>query len=324
MSIQPNTGATAAEQANAEAERKEHRYLSAGEAERDVLRESPGFYKRAWRKLKKDKLAIVALVFLVIIVMFALGAPIVSRLTGFDYATGNLRTRLLPPLSEGHFLGTDNNGRDLLTRLAYGGRISMMVAVIALLFSLSIGLTVGAVAGFFGGLIDSILMRLVDMIISIPTITILLIMSTLFRPGPVGLALIIGGLGWTGTSRLIRGEVLTLKNRDYVDAARVIGASNSQIVIRHIMPNVVSLVIVAVSLSLPGLILTEAALSYLGFGVRIPIPSWGNMLNDSRSSIAQSWWFTFFPGFMITFTALCINLVGIGLRDALDPRLNEA
>lgn len=291
---------------------------------RNVLKESPGFYTRAWRKLRKDRLSIVALMVTALIVLFSFGAPVVSRLTGFDYMTGNYAQVLIGPFKNGeNLLGTDNNGRDILTRLAYGGRISMTVASLSLVFSLLIGMTVGSIAGFFGGAIDSILMRLVDVIISIPGITLLLLLSVWFRPGPVGLSFVIAALGWTGVSRLIRGEVLTLKNRDYVDAARVIGASNREIIIRHIFPNVIPIVLVWASLSLPSLILYEAALSYLGFGVGIPNPSWGNMLDDSRGYFAQSWTFAFFPGFMIFMSALAINLLGNGLRDALDPRLGE-
>ncbi len=297
---------------------------SLGSAQRDVVKETPGFYTRAWRKLRKDKLAMGSLVVTVLLLLFSFGAPIVSRLTGFDYMTGDYSQVLVGPMENGNnVLGTDNNGRDILTRLAYGGRISMTVAILALIFSLVIGMSVGAIAGFFGGAIDSILMRLVDVIISIPGITLLLLLSVWLRPGPVMLAVIIAFLGWTGVSRLIRGEVLTLKHRDYVDAARVIGASNSQIITRHIFPNVVPIVLVWASLSLPSLIIYEATLSYLGFGVGIPTPSWGNMLDDSRAYFSQSWTFAFFPGLMIFMSALCINLLGNGLRDALDPRLNE-
>lgn len=295
-----------------------------GALDRDHLKESPGFYTRAWRKLRKDKLAMFGLATIIVIALFSFGAPVVSELTGHDYATGNYAKVKAPPF-EGteNILGTDDNGRDILTRLAYGGRISMQVAVVALVAALTIGMAIGAIAGYFGGAIDSILMRFVDVIISIPSITLLLLLSVWLRPGPIGLAFVIAATGWTGVSRLIRGEVLTLKNRDYIDAARVLGSSNWRIITKHIFPNVVSIVIVWASLALPSLILTEAALSYLGFGVRIPIPSWGNMLDDARSYYMQSWTAAFFPGFMIFMSALSINLLGNGLRDALDPRLSE-
>lgn len=295
-----------------------------GRADRNVLRKTPGFYARAWRKLRRDRTAMISLVLTVIILIFSFGAPIVSKMTGFDYMTGDYGQILKGPFENGkNILGTDNNGRDILTRLAYGGRISMTVAVVALAFALTLGIAVGSISGFFGGAIDSVLMRAVDVILSIPTITLLLLLQVWFTPGPFGLAIIIGALGWTGVARLIRGEVLSLKSRDYVDAARVIGATNTQLITRHIMPNVIPIVLVWASLALPSLILTEASLSYLGFGVHLPTPSWGNMLDDSRAYFSQSWTFAFFPGFMIFLAALCINLLGNGLRDALDPRLNE-
>lgn len=309
------------------------KYTSLGAADRDKLRETPGFYVRSWRRLKKDRIAVLSLIVLAIIVAFALAAPLIESWMGVTYQKTNLRAVLLSPGQTftdpvtgevtRHWLGTDGAGRDILIRLAYGGRISLMVAGLALIFSLLIGMTVGATAGFFGGFVDSLLMRFVDVILCIPGITLLLLISVVIQPGPVGLAFVIALLGWTGVSRLIRGEVLALKQRDYVDAARVIGASNSNIIIRHIFPNVVSLVIVWASLALPSLILYEATLSYLGFGVQMPVPSWGNMLDDAREFFRRSWSFTFIPGMAITLTALCINLLGNGLRDALDPRLNE-
>lgn len=290
---------------------------------RAELRETPGFYTRAWRQLRKDKVAMGALVVVVLMLFFSFGAPLVAKMTGYTYEEIDLSQALVGPGTGGHILGTDHSGRDLLTRLAYGGRISMMVSVVALVTALVIGISLGSISGFFGGAIDSILMRLVDAWLSIPGITILLILSVLIRPGPFSLAIIIGVLSWAGITRLIRGEVLALKNRDYIDAARVTGASDSQIIRRHILPNVLSILVVWASLALPGLILTEAGLSYLGFGVQIPTPSWGNMLNESRAYINRSWAFAFFPGFMIFLSALSINLLGNGLRDALDPRLND-
>ena len=291
--------------------------------DRSHLKSSPGFYTRAWRRFRKDRVAVAALIVAIIIIGFSFAAPIVSWWTGYGYAESNLMNKLAPVGSEGHLLGTDANGRDILTRLAYGGRVSMTVAVLALISAFAIGATIGAVAGYYGGWVDSVLMRFVDIIISIPGITILLLLSVWFRPGPLGLAFVIAALAWTGISRLIRGEVLSLKTRDYIDAARVIGASNSRIIFSHIFPNVISIAIVWMSLALPGLILYEATLSYLGFGVAIPQPSWGNMLEEANQFYRTSWTFVFIPGFAIYLAALSLNLVGNGLRDALDPRLNE-
>jgi peptide/nickel transport system permease protein len=295
-----------------------------GAQSRDKLQSTPGYYARAWRTFRHDKVAMAALVLSVLLLVFSFGAPLISWITGNDYATNDLRNQLLPWFANSdHILGTDPNGRDILVRLAYGGRISMTVAILALVFALAIGLTLGAISGFYGGIVDSLIMRFVDVIISIPTIALLLLISVWWRPGPVGLAVIIALLGWTGLARLVRGEVLSLRSRDYVDAARVLGATNRVIISRHIFPNVVSLVIVWASLALPGLIITEATLSYLGFGVRIPIPSWGNMLQEAYAFITLSWTYAFLPGLCIFLAALAFNLLGIGLRDALDPRLNN-
>ncbi|CAN5738160.1 ABC transporter permease [soil metagenome] len=291
--------------------------------DRSQLHSTPGFYRRAWRRFRKDKVAIAALALAIFILTFSFGAPVVSLMTGYDFARGDLTKTLLGPGEQGHLLGTDANGRDILTRLAYGGRVSMMVSVLAVISALTIGASVGSIAGYYGGFIDSVLMRFVDVIISIPGITILLLLSVWFRPGPVGLAFVIAALAWTGIARLVRGEVLTLKNRDYIDAARVTGASNTRIIMRQLFPNVISIVIVWMSLALPSLIIYEATLSYLGFGVRIPQPSWGNMLDEAKEFYRASWTYVFIPGFAIYMAALSFNLVGNGLRDALDPRLNS-
>ncbi len=300
------------------------RNKSLGEAlDRSHLQSTPGFYSRAWKRFRKDKIAVAALVVATLIVIFSFGAPVVSALTGHGYAEGDLRSKLLAPGEEGHLLGTDGNGRDILTRLAYGGRVSMTVAVLALVSAFTIGATIGSVAGFYGGAADSLLMRFVDIVIAIPGITVLLLLSVWFRPGPIGLAFVIAALAWTGVARLIRGEVLSLKTRDYIDAARLIGASNRRIILTHLFPNVVSIAIVWMSLALPALILYEATLSYLGFGVQIPDPSWGNMLEEANDFYRDSWTFVFIPGFAIYLSALSFNLIGNALRDALDPRLNE-
>ncbi|MDP9365118.1 MAG: ABC transporter permease [Chloroflexota bacterium] len=291
---------------------------------RGQLSSTQGFYQRAWRRFRKNQVSMIALGVAVLIVLFALGAGLISEyVTGVSYAQGDLRNKLQGPLIEGHPLGTDANGRDLLTRLAYGGRISLLVASLATVAILLIGGAVGAIAGFFGGAIDSFLMRLVDVMLSLPELAILLLISAIYTPGPVGLALIIAATGWTGFARLIRGEVLSLRNRDYVDAARVLGASNGRIMLRHLVPNVIPTVVIWSSLIVPSLILTEAALSFLGFGVQIPTPSWGNMLQDATAFYTRSAWNVFLPGFAIFLTVLAINLVGNGLRDALDPRLTD-
>lgn len=284
---------------------------------------SPGFYRRSWRKYRRNKVAMAGLAVMLTIVAFVLGADLVSEATGFTYQKGNLRNSLAPPFSEDHLLGTDVNGRDVLTRLAYGGRSSLMVAGLAAIATLFIGGTIGAVAGYFGGIVDSVLMRCVDVLLCLPGLSILILVSTLYQPGPIGLALVLAALSWAGIARLVRGEVLSLRSRDYVEAARVLGASNGRVIFKHIMPNVLPVMIVWISLVIPGIILLEAALSFLGFGITVPTPSWGNMLESAKDYYTKSWTAVFIPGLMIYVTALSIYLVGNGLRDALDPRLND-
>ncbi len=295
----------------------------AGVEQRAQLRSTPGFYRRGYRRFRRNKISMVALVVLGFIVAFILSAGLISEWTGYDYERNVLRDQLKSPFTDGHILGTDAVGRDVLVRLAYGGRTSLQVAAIAATLTLAIGALIGTVSGYYGGFIDSILMRLVDVLISIPGLSLLILVSVLYRPGPKGLGVILALLGWTGLARLVRGEVLAIRSREFVDAARIVGATNVRIMFRHILPNVVPIMVIWVSLAIPGLILAEAALSFLGIGVRIPIPSWGNMLEGAKDYYSTSWTNVFIPGFAIYITVLAINLVGNGLRDALDPRLNE-
>jgi peptide/nickel transport system permease protein len=291
--------------------------------DRAHLRATPGPYRRAWQRFRRDRVAMAGLLGFVAIVLFALSADLLSAVTGHTYWQGELRDQFLPPFSPGHLLGTDANGRDVLVRAAYGGRISLAVAGLASILLLAIGGAVGAVSGYFGGFVDAVLMRVVDVLLCVPGLPLLILAFTIYRPGPYGLAFFIAALGWAGGARLIRGEVLSLRSRDYVEAARIIGASDARIILQHIVPNVIPIMIVSLSLSLPGLILFEAALSFLGFGVQIPTPSWGNMLENAREYFTRSWFNVFIPGFLIFLTVLTISLVGNGLRDALDPRLND-
>lgn len=286
-------------------------------------RATPGYARRAWQRFRRDRVAFVGLVLTAVIIAFALAAGLISSLTGHTYWRGELGNQFVAPFSEGHLLGTDTNGRDVLVRLAYGGRVSLLIAAMAAVTTLLLGGAVGAAAGYFGGWVDAVLMRLVDVMLSIPGLPILILISVLFKPGVVGLAIILALLSWPGVARLIRGEVLARRSSDYVEAARVLGANHSRIVLQHIVPNVVPTMVVWMSLAIPSLILTEAALSFLGFGVRVPNPSWGNMLNGATDYYSKSWTNVFIPGFMIWLTVFAINLIGNGLRDALDPRLNQ-
>lgn len=287
------------------------------------LQATPGPYRRAWRRLRRDRTAMAGLLGFLLIILFVLAADLIAAVTGHSYWQGELRNQFLPPFSPGYLLGTDANGRDILVRAAYGGRISLAVAGIASLLLLAIGGAVGAVSGYYGGFLDAVLMRLVDVLLCIPSVPLFILVFAIYKPGPYGLAVFIALLGWAGGARLIRGEVLSLRSRDYVEAAKILGASDQRIIVQHVVPNVIPLMLVTLSLTLPGLILLEAALSFLGFGVQIPTPSWGNMLENARENYKESWTNVFIPGFLIFLTVLTISLVGNGLRDALDPRLSD-
>jgi len=263
---------------------------------------------------------VIASIVLVTIVGFVLSAGAISAVTGFSPAKGDLRQPLLPPLTAGHLLGTDSSGRDLLVRLSYGGRTSLLVAGVAAITTLCLGGAIGSLSGYAGGWVDAVLMRLVDVLLALPGLSILILVSVLYQPGTVGLALLLAGLGWTGIARIVRGEVLSLRSRDFITAARMIGAPDLYIIRRHILPNVLPTMVVWTSLAIPGLVLTEAGLSFLGFGVQIPTPSWGNMLEQAKDFYSASWTNVFIPGCMIYVTVLAISLVGNGLRDAIDPR----
>jgi peptide/nickel transport system permease protein len=282
-----------------------------------------GFWVSAWRRFRRDKLAMTALAIALLIVAFAVLAPLVSTLTGFSYQENHLANKLAPVNTDGYLLGSDGNGRDILTRLAYGGRVSLLFAALGAVSTLILGSILGAVSGFFGGWVDSLIMRTVDVILSLPTLIVLILIASFYRPNVVILALFVALISWTGVARLVRGQVLTLRSRDFVEAARVIGATDSRIIGRHILPNVVPIVIVWLSLSVPGLILLETSLSYLGVGIQTPTPSWGNMLQEAKSVFRQQWTVVFIPGFMVFLTALCLSLVGNGVRDAVDPRLTN-
>lgn len=280
-------------------------------------------WHRAWRRFKANRLSLLALIVTIGIFLFAILAPVVSHFTGFNYYENHLGDKLAAPGQNGYILGADGNGRDILTRLAYGGRVSLLVAGLATVSLLIIGGTIGSLAGYFGGWVDTVLMRSADVLLSIPTLVLLILVSSFYHPSPWQLAVLIAVVSWAGISRIVRGQVLTLKNQDFVDASRVIGASDQRIILRHLMPNIIPQLIVWSALAVPGLILTEATLSYLGLGVQAPQPSWGNMLQEAKQFVRQSWTFVFIPGFMIFLTSLCTYLVGLGLRDALDPRLND-
>lgn len=277
-----------------------------------------GMRKLILRKFLKNKLAVLGAITLGFIILAALFAPF---LTPYHPAEQNLLQRLQPP-SWDHLLGTDEYGRDILTRLLYGARVSLLVGLTAVSGAIFIGTLIGALAGYYGGWLDNVLMRIVDLFNSFPSIFLLITIVTLLEPKLSNIVAVFILLGWTGTARLVRGEYLKLKEEEYVWAARSLGMSNMRIMFIHILPNAIAPIIVAATLGVGGVILAESGLSFLGLGIQPPIPSWGNMLQgaQSLSIMVLAPWYPLFPGLMILLTVLSFNFIGDGLRDAFDPK----
>jgi peptide/nickel transport system permease protein len=301
-----------------------------------AAKKSPGLLELAWRRFRRDKLAMAAAVVLILLSLMALLAtPLADYVTKFDPNRVQPLYALKPigfqrsPEQPTHWFGTDDLGRDVLTRIMFGAQVSLFLAVLTVFLTLTIGTLLGSMAGYFGGWVDTTISRLIDILLSVPGLFLLLLVSTLFSHKAWWqwwmLALVIASVGWMGVARLVRGEFLSLRARDFVLAAHTVGSSNARIIFRHILPNATSPIIVAATLQVGGVILTETALSFLGLGIRPPTPSWGNMLTNAQRFIemesARS--LMFIPGIFIFITVLSFNLMGNGLRDALDPRLKE-
>jgi ABC-type dipeptide/oligopeptide/nickel transport system permease subunit len=269
-----------------------------------------------WRRFRRYKPALFGLAFIALLVIMAIGAPLIA-----PYSPEEVNTRLRGdgPTST-HLLGNDDIGRDILSRLIYGTRIALLVGIGATAIAVSIGVLVGATAGFFGGKVDFILSRLIDTLMSFPLLALLLTLSTVFGPSLRNVVLVIGCTVWASYARVVRAEVLSLRERDFVLAARAIGTPNRQIITRHLIPNALGPVIILASLAVGGIVILESALSFLGLGVQRPTASWGTMLSDGREYLRNYPHIAIAPGVAIALTVLAFNLVGDGLRDALDPR----
>ncbi len=280
-----------------------------------------------WRDFRKrfvrNKPAISAFWILVALAAIALAAVTMGG-TGaywpYDPVNVEPPAKLQPP-TWSHPLGTDNLGRDVFARMIHGTPISLTVGLIAVAVSVTIGILIGSLAGYFGGVVDNILMRFVDMMMCFPTFFLILTVVALLKPSIYNIIIVIGLTSWTGTARFVRAEFLTLRQRDFVMAAVAGGLGNGRIIFRHILPNALAPVAVSAVLGIAGAILTEASLSFLGFGVPPPAPTWGNILADGKVYILDAWWLILFPGMAIFITTLSFYLVGEGMREALDPRL---
>jgi len=272
-----------------------------------------------WRRFRRHRLALVGGVVLLLLYAAAILTPWIAP---YGYDEIDVSALNQPPSLE-HPMGTDRLGRDELTRVLYGGRVSLMVGLCVGIFSTLIGATVGIVSGYYGRFVDSALMGFTDYMLVLPFLPLLLVLGSLFSFTPVTITLALVLLLWMDLARLVRGQVLSLRDQEFVLAARAIGVSDLRIMARHILPNVVGVLVVKATLAVALAILLESAISYLGFGIQPPTPSWGNMLTDARATMTTQWWLTVFPGLMIVITALCVNFLGDGLRDALDPKAVE-
>ncbi|MCL5985210.1 MAG: ABC transporter permease [Actinobacteria bacterium] len=268
------------------------------------------------RRFFRHKLAVASLIVLFLLYLLAILAPFV---TPFEFDAIDLKNNNMPPSLE-HIMGTDELGRDELTRIVYGGRVSLMVGTVVALMASMIGTMIGVLAGYYGRVLDNILMRFTDLILSLPLLPLLIVVAAVKGPGLVGIILILAILTWTYVARLVRASFLSIREEDYVQAARAVGASDVRIIFRHMLPNAVAPIIVNTTLMVGIAILIESVLSYLGFGIQPPTPSWGNMLYNAKTTMRLYPWLTYFPGLMIVITVLCFNFVGDGLRDALDPK----
>jgi len=277
------------------------------------------FYSVFWQRIKRNQLAMAGALVVAVLFMVSLLAQVIVP---YDPNSINAWAVLTPP-SWQHWFGTDELGRDVLSRIIFGARISLKVGFVAVGIAVSIGTVVGLVSGYYSGVVDTVMMRFVDIMLCFPAFFLILAVITVREPSIWNIMIVIGLTGWMGVARLVRAETLSIREMDYILAARCIGCSDTRIIFRHILPNAISPVLVSASLGVAGAILTESALSFLGIGVLPPTPSWGNILTSGKDYIEFAWWLSLFPGMAILITVLAYNLLGEGIRDALDPRVKR-
>ncbi|MEW5866252.1 MAG: oligopeptide ABC transporter permease [Bacillota bacterium] len=278
-----------------------------------------GLYADAWKRLKRNRLAMAGLVVIVLLMLVAVFAPYIAP---HDPYKQSLDDQLRPP-SRKYPLGTDDLGRDVASRIIFGSRISLTVGFVAEAITLVIGVTLGAISGYFGGRVDNVIMRITDMMFAFPDLLFAIAIMFVLGPGIYNVFIALAIVGWAGMARLVRGQVLAVREREFVEAAKAVGESDVRIIIKHILPNCLAPVIVSATLGIPGAIMSEAGLSFLGLGAQPPTPSWGQMISIGRGYLRFAPWFSVYPGLAIMVTVLAFNLFGDGLRDALDPRLRD-
>ena len=278
-----------------------------------------GFYRDAFRRLRRNPFAVVAFIIIVLLVLMAVFAPVITK---YGYADQNLKEKWAP-ISAEHPFGTDNLGRDLFTRVVYGARVSLSVGLIAEMIATVIGVLMGATAGYYGGKIDAVISRIIEVFASFPFILFAITLTSVLGTGIINCFIAIGLIGWTGMARLIRGEVLRLKNMEFVEAAKANGSTGFRIITKQLVPNCLPTIIVILTMDIPGDILLESTLSFLGLGVQPPTPSWGEMISAAQLYLRQHPGYSIFPGLAIFITILAFNVLGDCLRDAMDPRLRK-
>jgi peptide/nickel transport system permease protein len=299
----------------------------------DVTAEAPAIEGRspfvlALRRLRRDKAAMISLAVIVLIIAMAIFAPVFAAITGHppneQYRDIGLTPDGLPRGPNSTFwLGTDDLGRDILVRIAYGARVSLLVGVIATAITVAIGVVLGLAAGFLGGITDTVLARLIDVVLSMPFLLVAIALVSVTGPSLTVTVLVIGCFSWASVARIVRGQVLSLREREFVEAARSLGAGDTRIMFVDILPNVLAPVIVYTTLLVPVVIVTQATLSFLGLGLPPPTADWGGMISSSQNYYTTAWWFILFPGLALLITTLAFNLFGDGVRDAFDPRADR-
>jgi len=287
------------------------------ESEFTFARPAITYWRDAWRRLKQNRAAMVGLALIIVLFLAATIGPLCSP---YSYSDQNLTPQGINQApSWQHWFGTDNLGRDLFVRVLFGARISLSVGIFASLIIMVIGVLFGGIAGYLGGKADNVMMRIVDVIYGIPTVLIVILLMVIFQPGLKNVMIAIGATYWIGMARIVRGQILSLKEQDYIMAATALGASKRRILLRHLIPNSIGPIVVTATLSIPGAIFTEAFLSFIGLGVAAPMASWGALANEGVNSLRSFPWQLLFPGSAICLAMLAFNFFGDGLRDALDP-----
>ncbi len=281
-----------------------------------IVRPSVTYWQDAWRRLKQNKMAMVGLWTIAAILLIAIFGPMVSP---YSYSDQDLASQNQGP-SRAHWLGTDDLGRDMLTRLMYGARISLTVGIMASVLNLTVGVIYGGISGYYGGRVDNIMMRIVEILTAIPMLLYVILLMVILEPGLQNILIALGVVYWLSMARIVRGQVLSLKEQDFVLAARTIGASDWRIILKHLVPNAMGPIIVTATLNIPSAIFTEAFLSFIGLGVSAPMASWGALASDALQGFRTYPWQLFYPAIAISITMFAFNFLGDGLRDALDPK----